>query len=300
MSEAWKPVRSKFEGNLEVLSPLMEERYLHAQEVFRDPLYSLQEKDFYSTYTEEQVKKDSQYAKRKQAVFAERDTLEEKNLKKISDVFEATVLTSARNANWFSKANVMKTLLYDDYENKIDLIAEWHVGEDLSQLLALGVDVTFSAGKSKQKLEYIRDRILKDELASMKYFKDYRGDFSGTRNNLARCIVGLSKGAVEELATISRQPDAIDQLRKHPAQRVLLNQMFTQLKAMNNFAIAHGSGKSASAIFQAANIIQRIRFANKDIPQRDLQMLGNDPVNIALELATEEVFKVDRVKKQVA
>jgi hypothetical protein len=285
-------VRSRYEGNREQLSPLMEDAYRRAQELFADPAYALQKEDFHETYKREQVEKDARHARELEAVFDSTNDPELRKLKKVADVFEAMVLSNARLSNWFGRASVMKTLPYDDYKNKIDIIGEWQTDDaSVSQLLALGVDVTFGAQKIQDKMSLIRQSIDTDTLSSIKYFKDYRNNFVGTRNNVPRCIVGFSQAAVEELAMVWRQKGAVEILRKHSAQRVLLDQMFAQLSAMYKYAVHHKRPTAVRELLQAANLIQKVRSAKPPVSSRD-PLFSQDPVDQELRYIAETTFKV--------
>ena len=139
-------------------------------------------------------------------------------------------------------------------ENKTDFITEWYSSKEGSRLLALGLDVTLGKDAALGKLTDIRGEIDKGVLGSIRYFRDSRGDFMGTRNNVPRVVVGVSQEAVEELArlwTLGKKKE----LSEHPVQRALVEQIYAQLLAMHDYAKSKGKKEVAEAYLPAISIL---------------------------------------------
>ncbi len=167
------------------------------------------------------------------------------------------------------------------------MIAEWFTPADGSRLLALAVDVTFGTVSIEKKLAAIKAEINKGKLGSIKYFKDERGDFIGTRNNVPRTVIGVSESVVEDLAHLwirGRNKD----LSQHPIQHLFLNEIEMQLTAMHDYAVKQGKSDAVLAYRQALGIVRPLH-ANKRRFKSD--ELGRDRVAREIARHTEEQFR---------
>jgi hypothetical protein len=208
------------------------------------------------------------------------------NTDKIAAVLEAIILTEGEMSEWFGNAQVLKSARYDDYTNKIDLVVEWYSPEDGSRILALAVDVTFGESTSWQKLNDIKSEILRGQLGSMRYFRDNRGDIWGTRKNIPRVVIGVNKSSVEELAGLWIN-DEKKKLGAHPVQRVLLEEMYSQMLAMQEFAQAKGMQKIAESYLPGLTIIKKLLQEKRALNYGDL---NQDPVFLDILTNTARVF----------
>lgn len=257
------------------------------REVLNNPDYVIQESDFESVYGSEIVTADKALGDRLKHDFEARNTPDQKRMKQIADTFEAIVLMQAELSEWFGNATTLKTSKYDDYKNKIDMIAEWFTPRDGSRLLALAVDVTFGAKTIEEKLHKIKTEIDGGKnLGSIKYFKDARGDFMGTRNNVPRTIIGVSEPEVEELAVLWTQ-DKKKELGAHPIQRLFTEQIQSQLKAMHEYALKRGNDQAALAYEQALNTIRPIHASKFKFRS---EAFSTDPVAREIEFHTKTQF----------
>lgn len=259
--ESWvvdKIDRERAQNSLE-LSPSMALAHEKAKnEIFTNSDYFIDETDFIPVYGQESIEADVSFAKNLKKEFEDHDSLEEKKLKRISDVFEAIVLTQSDSNGWLGNARALKTAPYDDFKNKVDMIAEWFTPEEGSRLLALAVDVTFGAKSVQKKLEAIRAEIDSGKLGSIKYFKDERGDFIGMRNNVPRTVIGVSESVIEELADLWIHGKHAA-LAQHPIQRLFLDEIDAQLMMMHNYALKEGKADVVLAYKQVLAIIQPLR-----------------------------------------
>ena len=222
------------------------------------------------------------------AKFESRDTPEKKKLKRIADIFEAIVLTQSESSKWFGDASTLKTSAYDDYINKVDMIAEWFTPKEGSRVLALAVDVTFSAESVQEKLRAIKSEIDSGKLGSIKYFKDKRGDFMGIRNNVPRIVIGVSESVVEDLADlwVREEHTALDE---HPVQILFLDEMLGQLTFMHDYALKRGNATAALAYEQVLGTVRPIQEKKLDLRKRTL---ARDGVATEIVLDAQKVFRL--------
>lgn len=269
------------------LSPVMKEAEVKACKILKSPEYVIQESDFKTIYGDDTVEKDIKSANNLEFKFRSRNTPEGNKMKVIADIFEAIVLMQSELGEWFGEnARTLKTARYDDYINKVDMVAEWFTPTDGSRLLALAVDVTFGTSSIQYKLHAIKEEIDNDKLGSIKYFKDDRGDFIGTRNNVPRTIIGVSEAMVEELAGlwIQRKNKA---LGEHPVQRLFMDEIESQLVAMHKYASKQGKSGVISAYEQALGTIRTIRADKEKFYS---EKTSEDFVAREIIRHTEEIF----------
>lgn len=272
----------------EELSPSMERAYRQALMTLRHPTYAIRESDFESVYGPAAVRADKSRALHERSLHDQRDMADPKKLLsyKMAQVFEAVVLDESAKAGWLGEnATTLKTSDYDDFVNKIDMIAEWHRPGEGTQVAAIGVDATFGTTGLTKKFKEMREGIETGKLASLRYFKDTRGDYTGTRNNISRTIVGVSQPVVEELANhwINGRSE---ELANHPAQRVIAIQMRAQLEAGLKLAERVGQAAAASSMRNLLAVIAPIEQSKRHLR---LGSLIDDPVAREISRHTHEL-----------
>lgn len=270
------------------LSPMMARAYEKANsEILANPDYAIQESDFISIYGPTAVAADIARVADLRHKFETNITQREKLAKKVADIFEAIVLMQSELSEWFGNARTLKTASYDDYTNKVDMIAEWFTPSDGSRLLALAVDVTFGTMSIEKKLAGIKAEIDNGKLKSIKYFKDERGDFIGTRNNVPRTVIGVSESVVEELAYLWIHKKNKD-LSRHPIQHLFMNEIETQLTAMHDYAVKQKKSDAVLAYRQALGIVRPLHANKRAFESEEL---GRDRVAMEIARHTEEQFR---------
>lgn len=270
----------------EEFSPIMERAHEKAHELFRDPDYAIQSADFIDLYGTVQVQADVHKAQEKMRQFRLTDTPIERNSKKIADVLEAIVLEESEMSEWLGNATTLHTTPYDDIVNHVDMLAEWYTPQDGSRLMALAVDVTFGTQTADQKLLNIKKEIDSGALGRVKYFKDARGSFKGTRYNVPRSIIGVSQKTVEDLAQLWVNGEK-KQLGGHPVQKVFVGQMHSQLLLMRDYAHRNGQASVAQAYDEALSAVSPVHSSKLDIDATHIQ---KDPVVAALADKTRLIF----------
>lgn len=281
-----RAIDDRLERRLE-LSPLMRMAHEKAEKtVLSNDDYVIKERAFVPIYGEENVAADIAETERLSKLFARNETVQTKHSHMIAEVFEAIMLMHAELSSWLGDAHTLKTSKFDDYKNKTDLIAEWYSPEDGSRVLALAVDVTFGTSNIAKKLENIKKEIDSGTLGSLRYFKDVRGDFMGTRNNIPRTVIGISAPIVEELASMWLKNEN-KKLAEHPVQRLLIEEIMNQLEKMHAYAERSGKTNVADAYQQAMKILKPLRARKLGICLGELQ---EDPVAASILSVTKSVF----------
>lgn len=255
--------------NREELSPTIKIAHERAQKLLADPSYTLQETDFINVYGADAVAADIAETNRLSAKFQQGQTQQLQNAKIIAEVLEAIILEHSELSEWLGNAQTLKTTRYDDFKNKTDMVVEWYSPEDGSRILALAVDVTFGATTVAKKMEAIKAEIDSGILGSLRYFKDQRGDFVGTRNNVPRVVIGIGQSAVENLAAIWNRNDK-KALANHPIQRVIVEEITEQLELMAAYAAKTGKMRVAEAFAPSLTIMRSLRAQKRNILLADL------------------------------
>lgn len=271
-----RAIRSRIE-----LPPLIKTAHNRLKrEVFSNQSYSIQAPEFSSIYGKENIIADMQKIAtyRKQW---EQQSSQEKNSKVLAEVLEGMILVNARENGWFGDSVTMKTSLFDDVFNKTDMFTEWHENTEGSRVLAMAVDITYGKTALSKKLQDIKTEIDSDRLGTIRYFKDTRGDFMGTRNNIPRTVIGISPEHTLAIASLWMKGDS-DALQTHTTQRVLIEEMYVQTKAMADYAHFHNHKNATRAYEDALASIEKLRQQKESISIAD-----QEPDTIAAELITQ-------------
>jgi hypothetical protein len=242
-----------------------------AKSLLLKPEYTIQPSDFFDVYGRDAVMIDTQQAEKKQESIIRTDSPEAADNARLAGIFEAITLEHAELSNWLGQdVTMLKTTLYDDYFNGVDLIAEWQQKGRASSALALAVDITFGARTVERKLQHIRRDIDKGDLGKIKYFKNADGSPRDEGGELARVVIGVTKGTVQELARLWVENDK-KALGTHPIQRVLVEEIDAQLRAMQSYALARGQRAVADAYGRSLGTIAQLRTEKSNIPYGGLE-----------------------------
>ncbi len=270
------------------LPPIIKAAHVRVKnEVFSNKEYAVQAPEFVGIYGEQNVRNDMAEVLRLKNLFRKEQTPEQKNSQIQAEVLEGIMLMHSELSNWLGDAHTMKTSLYDDYKNKTDMFAEWYSHEMGSRVLALGIDVTFSRLAVENKLFQIKREIDAGELGKIRYFKDTRGDFMGTRNNIPRVIIGVRPQAVEELATLWMNNNN-KVLASHPIQRIIVDEIHTQLIAMLAYAERRSKDAPVRAYKQALSIIENLKQEKSLMP---LESPEQDVVAEEIAAGSKNIFR---------
>lgn len=192
--------------------------------------------------------------------------------KKYADVFEGIMYEHIEQSNWFGDtASTIKTSLYDDYVNQVDLIVEFSEESQALSHLGLAVDVTFGTIDMQEKFEKIRQEILSGKLTEVKYFESEHSRHKGLYQRLPRVVIGVERDRVVELAALWLNPKRKKEFANHPIQKVILQEIVLQLEKFLEFA--RTSGEEAAdlvPIFERElSIVRGILDEKKGINPKD-------------------------------
>ncbi|OGI22104.1 MAG: hypothetical protein A2808_03710 [Candidatus Moranbacteria bacterium RIFCSPHIGHO2_01_FULL_55_24] len=251
------------------LHPNIEKAHRRTEEIFKKEAIQLDE--FIDPYPEDQVSAD----KSKAADLKKKFETNEPH-KKYADVMEGVIYRQIGRSGWFGeKAQAIKTSLYDDYINGIDLMVEFEEESRAFRHLGLAIDVTFSADRNSGTLDKKFDRIKKEmdegHLAQVKYFKSKNSRMKGVFENLPRVVVGMERTKVMELAAIWLNEDRHAEFLKHPAQRMILEQVLVQLIAFSRYAKECGHDHIAKILSDEIPLIKGILEEKNDIHMGDMK-----------------------------
>lgn len=273
--------------NRHELSPTIKNAHERAvRDVLTNPDYAIQESEFEGVYSASDIAADKAEVERLERIYSSQETPESRNSKKIADVLEAIVLMQSEMNEWLGSATTLRTSKFDDYKNKVDMLAEWSHPEDGSRVLALAVDVTFGSEQVEKKMRDIRKEINSGSLGKVRYFRDSDNQFMGTRNNVPRTVIGVSQPMVEELARLWLANDN-RALAKHSVQRQFLVQIVHQLTVMRDYAARIGKDEVVKAYNQALVIARPLLESKSIIDKGDY---SEDPVAKNIRESAREFF----------
>ncbi len=144
-----------------------------------------------------------------------------------AEILETMLYVFSKDFSWFGE-NTSSILpsVYDDLFLGNDLILE-HKIDDLVSHTGLGIDITLGEESSINKLEYTRNRIKKGELGKVKYFQSPDGRYKGELNSIPHFVVGIDRSNLFKITDLWVK-DKKEEIKNHPAQISLLNQMIMQ------------------------------------------------------------------------
>ncbi|MDB5238403.1 MAG: hypothetical protein JWM46_673 [Candidatus Kaiserbacteria bacterium] len=249
-----------------------------AKKILESPVYKVSPNEFVKKYGKEVVDSDTAFAQAKRQEFEASDTERQKEAYVLAEIFEAILLTEGQESKWLGDdVKILKASDYDDIRNRVDLIAEWR-GQD-AHTLGLAVDVTFGPTTLEKKFQHIQDDVDKGRLGRLKYAHS-------EQTSVPRVVIGMSKETVKELMSLWLEED-IGALAEHPIQRVLLEQIFSQLQTISRYARANGNAHIADAYERSLAPIRRLLSTKMSIP---LDTMQSDSVSLGIAQQLEKRF----------
>ncbi len=156
--------------------------------------------------------------------------------KAYADIFEAIVCEHGELSDWFgSGCEIIKTSLFDDYVNGIDMVAEIKGEHQGFSHLALGIDVTFGSKDLRKKFDPIRAGIDKGHLGEIKYFYTERQHYRAHLEKVPQVVVGVEIERLKDLALLWMNRKN-KELSRHPAQIIILEEIALQLETFESYA----------------------------------------------------------------
>jgi len=281
----------------ETIPTVIKAAHVRANEILNNPDYAIQAPAFIrngdkGVYPLDEVKGDMIEVKRLLDLFESKATPYEKVTEMFAQVLEAIVLEQSELGNWLGDGvTTLKTSRFDDIKNGVDMLAEWSSGlGESSHILGLAVDVTFGKFSAEEKLSKIRDEIDRDSLRPIKYFRDAKGSFMGTRFHVPRVIVGIDQEHLTQLASLWNARDN-KALAHHPVQKILITEMLTQSRAMLAYAQSKGSEKAAQSYAEIVFVLETLSEEKASI---GFGALEQDAVFRSLLSCTRSIFAADK------
>ncbi len=231
-------------------------------------------------FNQRDVLRDMQYAKDKEAELERDATPHEKETMKLAKVLEVAV-NAQINAGWFGpNVHTKPTSKFDDVENKIDLIAEIDVhSQGLTAHVALGIDVTY-ARELKGKISRIQGEIIKNELATVKYYQSQDGHFTGSLNDIPRLVIGVDEERAGIIAKAWYEKNPA--LKKDPLREQILIELIDQCEAFASYADRMGSAKAAASYRRTQKLL--LKAYGSEVTAQKRQEFGKDKVFRQLQI----------------
>ena len=242
-------------------NPVIREAHRKALETLGSD--SINPEEFTEVYGEQSVQKDLELVAKLESKFEKNDTTA-----LTAEVLEAIIYEQAELSDWLGhNVTTINTSRFDDIVNGVDLVARFN-DKEVDSYLALGVDVTFGKKAIQLKMEKIMKQIEDDTLTSIKYFES--DGKKGPLKHIPRVVIGLERNTVNQLAKLWLDAKK-QELGKHHARLMLLNQMQTELETFLAFAQRKNSQRSIHSLENALHTIRETIEAqgedNPDIPE---------------------------------
>lgn len=238
----------------------IDEAFKEAQEAKK--IDTIKMEDFRDLY-HDTVDEDRKYVEDKEKNFAEKNTPQEKENKKIATILEGILHQHIEQSNFLGDSvSTVSTCKYDDIKNGIDGILEvQNERNSTAEHLAFAIDATFSADIDK-KINRIKKEIKNGELAKIKYFKSDFLDFRGEKGGIPKFVIGIDRNHVEEVTQIWMQ-DKKSELAKSPLQIVIFREIMSQAEDFEEYAQSVGKPKIARKYKEIQNILYKIEKEKK-------------------------------------
>lgn len=241
----------------------------------------IDQEDFKDLYGEKQVSADREYVRKAEGNFEIQNTPEQKEAKKLADIFEAIIHEQIEINEWLGEnVHTIKPASYDDIKNGVDEIIEFQQKKErMASHLALAIDITFS-DNLHEKIDRIKQEIRDGHLSIIKYFKSDFISIRGEKSDIPRVVVGIDKDSLKEIIRLWLE-NKNKQLYNHPLKNIILKEILLQLDFYREYAEEVGQSKIASKMKSVYNIINNIVEKNgSDISESGLE---NDRVYNAIK-----------------
>jgi hypothetical protein len=241
---------------------------------------------FRDLYDPEIIEKDLAYVQEMERRFAEADTPDTEERRRLAVVFEAIFHEQAELSEWLGpEAYTRKTSPYDDYKNGVDAVVEFIQEQGGISHLALAIDVTYSRDTSK-KLHRIKSEIERGQLAQVKYYVSDEIGFRGELVRIPRVIVGVDAETIRQLSELWLERDQT-YLAEHYIQFQILEEIQMQLVAYKQYAEKIKQHDLIATLNRTLDIVNGIIEEKGDMPREKYM---NDKVYLQLKANLETLF----------
>jgi len=256
----------------------IEKAYIAAQEI--NAKEAIDPRTFGESFSQTGIARDMQTVRDQEKAFDAEDDSDSKRARKLSKILEIVIHEESKMGWLGADARTVLPSKFDDFNNKIDLIAELTVkSENFTAHTALGIDVTYSKDLSK-KVEDIIAGIDKGEMSTVKYYQSSDGRYQGSLKKVPRLVVGVS----EESATVMARAwyEKNPALHSDPLREQVLIQLIDQCRAFEQYAKTKGQEDAEAAYRFTGKFLHRAY--GRPVTPQDRGRFSKDKVFAALEL----------------
>lgn len=231
-----------------------DEAYLRANKILKEQ--EIQPAEFYDVINPDEIESDLAYVRRMEHEYEKRETPEEKESHKLSDILEAVMHQEIELSDWLGPdTETIRPSRFDDIKNGVDSVIRIRKGGSEDTRLALGIDVTFSKYSLEKKMKRILREIDSGELAEVKYYSEEDEESEKPRHvahlRVPRIAVGFNAPVIRELGGIWMDKTRKKDLARHPVQHLLADEIMMQLKVLGDYAEQKGKPSIAAAYRKA-------------------------------------------------
>lgn len=266
--------------NPEYIHPLVLQASIEANKLKK--IEAIDPKLFIGVYGEHAVARDLKYVEERKRAFSDEDAVH----KKWASVLEAIFYQHAEQSNWLGdNAHTILASEVDDIANGIDVAVRLNDSERAFPYLGMGIDVTYSAMKTEEKVKRIFDEIDNGQLGKMRYFMDPEFDqFRGELSKIPHLVVGVERNHIIELSRqwLGGEKKA---LAENPIQLVILREIMKQLKLFRRYAKNIGKNDIAEIYTADIDVFEPVL---RDKQKMDIRSYENDRVVDALSNALSD------------
>jgi len=236
--------------------------------------HRIKPESFSDLYSPETIKRDEAETQKAKKDFEQKDSEEEKRAKILADIFEAIIFDQGEMSEWFGgSVKTVKTSEYDDIVNGVDAILEFNEKRRKSHL-ALGIDATYQTF-ADQKIDRIKNRIKRGEMAKVKYFHSENFHIRGEYSQIPLTIISARAETIKELIKLWVNKDH-KALANHWIQFQMIEETIMQCEYFANYARKHNQEQIAETYDNLTNLSKRLLEERKkevtDTGQRDANL----------------------------
>lgn len=251
--EAWSTIDNSIVG-----PQLLKLAETHAAEIrtrYSPNLAPFMDKDVYGRAA---VFEDLKKVAAQEKLFERDDTPQDKEKKRVANVFEAYFIDAANTQQWLGpQSRFDPTTKYDDYFNQVDGTGTFKEGAGRYGHIGFSTDLTYGYDASTEKIEDIISAIDAKRMSKIRYFHSEAMGYTGQLSNLPKTVLGLDKvhvGDFIRLWTHDPTNPEISQFRN-----IIVLQLVRQLRFFTDYADKkHGESIIRNNYAQALNHMEGI------------------------------------------
>ena len=195
-----------------------------------------------SKYGVQEIRKDKTYVANRKECFSQGKKIDAYG-ENCAKIFEAILHMRLKKQEWLDGIQAVKTNEFDDIAAGVDEAVRVFDSETKKEFCSFAVDAMITGGGPlniavEKKMRRIQEEILRNELPSVKYFFDPETESLGLKN-LPRFVVGADMKTINELNEMWLEHQK-EEMRNHPLQTEILEQLIEQAKEIGDFADRNG------------------------------------------------------------